>query len=108
MTTFNFNGHEFMKRDYDTWNPALGVGPHLTGERYSSLVTENPDGSLSLKMYNPGGDYPMGAQIISKNAYGYGTYQITIEGDFANFNPNLVFGAFFTYDWTDGEFGGHN
>jgi hypothetical protein len=106
---FSWSGHNWIARDYDTWpSSELGGGPHYNStEWYSSLVQPQPDGSLKMTLENKG-SYPVAAQIVSEDSYGYGTYQMTVTGDFNSFHPGLVFGSMFTYDYTDGPDGGHN
>lgn len=107
--TFSWSGEKWIARDYDTWpSSILGGGPHYNStEWYSSLVQPQPDGSLKMTLENKG-SYPVAAQIVSEKSYGYGTYQMTVTGDFNNFHPGVVFGSMFTYDYTDGPAGGHN
>lgn len=107
--TFSWSGENWIARDYDTWpSDTLGGGPHYNlREWYSSLVQPQPDGSLKMTLENKG-SYPVAAQIVSQKSYGYGTYQMTVTGDFNSFHPGIVFGSMFTYDYTDGPTGGHN
>ena len=61
---------------------------------------------MHLSLTNADGKTPVGSEIISSNAMGYGTYQATFQGDFSKFDKYTVFGGFFTFEWAEPSVGG--
>lgn len=89
-----FSGREWVIRDSD-WKPG---GPQPNEEWARAGVKVNDQGHLVLTSINRTGSYPMGAEVISVDTMGYGTYEATFSGDFASFDKYTCLGLF-TYDW---------
>ncbi len=93
--SFSWSGHQWYARD----SSFRSGGPGQGGNWSRSNVVVRADGSLDLKITNPRGDSPVAAEIVSRETFGHGTYQVTAEGDFAHLPPAYVFGVL-TFDWT--------
>ena len=90
-----FSGRDWVVRD-SSWKNG---GPTANDEWAFSNVREISGGKLELHLTNDGGT-PYGAEIISVQSMGYGTYELAFSADFAQFDKYAAFG-FFTFDWED-------
>lgn len=83
--TIMFSGHE--------WEVTEGFGaPHAT-DWSSQNVWVDAQGQLHLKLTYRDGKW-QGAQIMSKNKLGFGSYQFQVTGPLDRLDPNVVFGIF--------------
>lgn len=96
MSDFEWMGYEWLVQ---RWDGAPTFNKKWSGDN----VILNPDGTVTMKITNPSGTEPYAASMESiKRAWGYGTYQVTVEGDFDNMPASVVLGNVFTYDGTIG------
>ncbi len=89
-TTISFSGYEWSVKDL-FWGP---------GPNYFSDSTENvwvdEQGRLHLRITQQAGKWYT-AEVVSKDAFGYGTYAFTVGGRVDQLNENVVLGLF-TWD----------
>lgn len=93
--SLTWSGRQWYARD----SSFRAGGPGRGGNWSRRNVILNADGSLDLRITNPTGNSPVAAEVVSRETFGYGTYQVTAQGDFAHLPPAYVFGVF-TFDWT--------
>jgi hypothetical protein len=93
--SFTWSGHRWYARD----SSFRSGGPGQGGNWSRRNVVVNADGSLDLRITNPTGASPVAAEVVSRETFGYGTYAVTVEGDFTHLPPAYVF-AVFTFDWS--------
>ena len=91
--TFKWAGVDWFARDTD-WAPGA---PQKSGEWSRDNIHVHGD-TLDMHLTNSSGESPVAAQVSTSEAMGYGSYQLTVSGNFANFDAYTVFG-FFTYEW---------
>ena len=91
--TFKWAGVDWFARDTD-WAPGA---PQKSGEWSRDNIQVHGD-TLDMHLTNSSGESPVAAQVSTSEAMGYGSYQLTVSGNFANFDAYTVFG-FFTYEW---------
>lgn len=91
--TFKWAGVDWFARDTD-WAPGA---PQKSGEWSRDNIHVHGD-TLDMHLTNGSGESPVAAQVSTSEAMGYGSYQLTVSGNFANFDAYTVFG-FFTYEW---------
>ena len=94
-------GLKWYVRDSD-WR----VGAPMANGQWSRNNVRFNGSDMQLALTNTDGKTPVGAEIISSNAMGYGTYQGTFSGDFSKFDKYTVFGGFFTFEWAEPSVGG--
>ncbi len=96
-----WKGFHWLRRDW-------AGGPQYNRTWSPDNVVLAADGSITLRMSNPGKD-PVGAELVStRTGWGYGTYRCTLEASFDSVGPSLVWGSMFTYDSTQVYPEGHN
>jgi hypothetical protein len=87
-----FSGYEWLVRQ--TREPE-GPGPNRFVAN-ASTVWVDEEGALHLRIWERAGRW-FCAEVILNETVGYGTYEFTLEGDPAAFDPTVILG-FFTYD----------
>ncbi len=96
-----WKGFHWLRRDW-------AGGPQYNRMWSPDNVMLAADGSITLRMSNPGVD-PVGAELVStRTGWGYGTYRCTVEASFDSVGPSLVWGCMFTYDSEQVYPEGHN
>lgn len=91
--SFSWKGFNWEKRFW-------GGAPHYNG-LFAAANVVNPDsnGYVTLKLTNPSGDAPVGAEFQStRKGFGYGTYSTTVEKNLSLLQKEVVWGCLFTYD----------
>lgn len=91
--SFSWKGFNWEKRSW-------GGAPQYN-QAFDPANVGNPDanGYVSLKVTNPTGESPVGAEFQStREGFGYGTYSTTVEKDLSVLQKELVWGCLFTYD----------
>jgi hypothetical protein len=88
----HFAGYDFKIKEGDQ----LGPGPN---DWARSQVFIDTKGRLHLKFSKKDGKWYCG-EVSSISRFGFGTYQITYEGDISGIDKNVVFG-FFLYPTSD-------
>jgi hypothetical protein len=90
---FSWKGFNWEKR---FWAGA----PQYNGKfDASNVVNPNADGYVKLKITNPTGNAPVGAEFQStRHGFGYGTYSTTVEKNLSVLQKEVVWGCLFTYD----------
>jgi hypothetical protein len=70
--------------------------PGICAWSSANILGPDANGYLTFKVTNPTGIQPIGCQMNSqKVGWGYGTYTVVVEGDWAAFDKNIVFGGLF-------------
>lgn len=90
----SFSGYAWSVKD--TGDATWGPGPNHFSSR-STNVWVDADGRLHLRITHDGDRWHC-AEVVSHQSFGYGTYRVFIDTDFAPLDPNVVFGAFV---WSD-------
>lgn len=83
------------------WKKRVSAGAPMFNGSWNSANVVNPDinGDVKLKITNPTGTAPAGAEMFStREGFGYGTYTITVEKNLAQMQDEIVWGCLFTYD----------
>jgi hypothetical protein len=92
--SISWSGYEWQTRDG-------GKGSPGAAEWSSRNVQVTPEG-LVLKLTNPTGAMPVGAEILSdRQGFGYGTYECVVEKRsprLSAMHKSIVFGGMFTYE----------
>lgn len=91
--SFEWKGFNWQKR---FWSG----GPQFN-RIFDPANVSSPDanGYVTLKLSNPTGSAPAGAEIQStREGFGYGTYSTTVAKNVSALQPEVVWGCLFTYD----------
>ncbi|WP_299519109.1 hypothetical protein [uncultured Serinicoccus sp.] len=97
----SFSGYNWLRR---TWPGA----PHYNGQWSGDNVVLNGDGTVTLRLTNPGGS-PVAAELLStRTGWGYGSYSLDFRADFDVVSQSVVWGNLFTYDSTQPWDASHN
>ncbi|MDD3006733.1 MAG: hypothetical protein PHX30_04090 [Candidatus Pacebacteria bacterium] len=84
--TLNWKGYTWTLANGDAWDAELNT--------YSSSNVVGPDanGYITLKLTNPSGEDPIGADMYcEQDRFGYGTYTTVIGSRLDNLDKNIVF-----------------
>lgn len=97
--SFTFAGRDWYARDssFRTGGPGLG-------DNWSRSNVVVRDRTVTLRITNPTGASPISAEMVSRESFGYGTYTVTAEGEFARLHPAYVLGIL-TFDWSPSAVG---
>jgi hypothetical protein len=90
---FSWRGFNWEKRDW--------TGPPQFNALFDATNVSDPDadGYVTLKISNPTGNQPSGAEFRStRHGFGYGTYSTTVEKNINLLQPETVWGCLYTYD----------
>lgn len=98
--TFEWAGRSWFRRDTD-WKSG---GPNASDHWARGNIQAEGSG-LRFSLTNAGGD-PVGAELVSQDALGYGTYEVTFSADFDQWDKHAVFGMF-TFQWAEPQTPGH-
>ena len=91
--SFSWKGFNWEKRFW-------GGAPQYNG-KFDAANVVNPDrnGYVKLKLTNPTGSAPIGAEFQStRKGFGYGTYSVTVDKNLSTLQKEVVWGCLFTYD----------
>lgn len=103
QTTLAAFGRPWYARDSD-----FRSGAPQYNDAWKRTNVALSSGQPVLTLSNPTGTSPSGAEIVSRQTFGYGTYLVQATGNFESLPPGVVFGAF-TFDWTaTGQASGYN
>lgn len=83
------------------WEKRFWTGAPQYNKAFDPANVSGPDanGYVSLKITNPTGEAPVGAEFQStREGFGYGTYSTTVEKDLSILQKEVVWGCLFTYD----------
>lgn len=83
------------------WEKRFWGGAPQYNQAYDPANVSGPDanGYVSLKITNPTGEAPVGAEFQStREGFGYGTYSTVVEKDLSALQKEVVWGCLFTYD----------
>lgn len=83
------------------WEKRFWGGAPQYNRLFDAANVGNPDanGYVTLKLTNPTGEAPVGAEFQStRQGFGYGTYSTTVEKDLSLLQKEVVWGCLFTYD----------
>lgn len=83
------------------WEKRFWGGAPQYNRLFDAANVSNPDanGYVTLKLTNPTGGAPVGAEFQStRQGFGYGTYSTTVEKNLSLLQKEVVWGCLFTYD----------
>jgi hypothetical protein len=83
------------------WEKRFWGGAPQYNRLFDAANVSNPDsnGHVTLKLTNPTGEAPVGAEFQStRQGFGYGTYSTTVEKNLSLLQKEVVWGCLFTYD----------
>jgi hypothetical protein len=83
------------------WEKRFWGGSPQYNRLFDAANVSNPDanGYVALKLTNPTGGAPVGAEFQStRQGFGYGTYSTTVEKNLSLLQKEVVWGCLFTYD----------
>ncbi|MET3176150.1 UNVERIFIED_ORG: hypothetical protein ABIB52_004024 [Arthrobacter sp. UYCu721] len=83
------------------WEKRFWGGAPQYNRLFDAANVSNPDanGYVTLKLTNPTGGAPVGAEFQStRQGFGYGTYSTTVEKNLSVLQKEVVWGCLFTYD----------
>jgi hypothetical protein len=83
------------------WEKRFWGGAPQYNRLFDAANVSNPDGNgyVTLKLSNPTGEAPVGAEFQStRQGFGYGTYSTTVEKNLSILQKEVVWGCLFTYD----------
>lgn len=83
------------------WEKRFWGGAPQYNLLFDAANVSNPDanGYVTLKLTNPTGGAPVGAEFQStRQGFGYGTYSTTVEKNLSLLQKEVVWGCLFTYD----------
>lgn len=83
------------------WEKRFWGGAPQYNKAFDAANVSNPDanGYVTLKLTNPTGEAPVGAEFQStRQGFGYGTYSTTVEKNLSVLQKEVVWGCLFTYD----------
>jgi hypothetical protein len=83
------------------WEKRFWGGAPQYNRLFDAANVSNPDanGFVTLKLTNPTGGAPVGAEFQStRQGFGYGTYSTTVEKNLSVLQKEVVWGCLFTYD----------
>lgn len=92
-----FSGRKWQIKKYE--NIVWGPGPNYFSNHPNDVFVDD-DGYLHLSVTQREGKW-RSTEVISMDAFGYGTYVWTIQGDPVNIDRNIVLGLF---TWDDNTF----